>query len=59
MSKTKSIRAQIGDAELMEQAARELAVKFERTVNSNEIIHALVSYLPKAIDDMYAKEVKS
>jgi uncharacterized protein YidB (DUF937 family) len=59
MPKTKSIRAKIGDAEIMEQAARELAVKFERTVSSNEIIHALVSYLPKAIDDMYAKEVKS
>ncbi len=59
MSKTKSIRAIIEDAEKLEQIARELAVKFERNVSVSEILNSLMNYSDKATHDLYENEVKS
>ena len=59
MSKTKSIRAVIHDAQTIEQIARELAVKFERQVSVSEVVSALIRHSDDAINYLYEKEAKS
>ena len=46
--KTKSIRARIGDVEILEQASRVLAVKLQRKVTVSEIINEIMEDLENA-----------
>lgn len=46
--KTKSIRARIEDAKLIEQASRELAVELERVVTVSEVVAELMECLDNA-----------
>jgi hypothetical protein len=46
--KTKSVRAQIEDAGILEQTARELAAELQRQVPVSEIIHELMECIGNA-----------
>jgi hypothetical protein len=46
--KTKSVRAQLEDAGILEQTARELAAELQRQVTVSEIIHELMEGIGNA-----------
>lgn len=51
--KTKSVRARVQDAEILEQTARVLAAELQRQVTVSEVINALM----KGLEDA-KKEIK-
>jgi len=48
MSKTKTLRARLDDAKIIEQAVRVLAAELQREVTVSELIRELVKYVPEA-----------
>ena len=46
--KTKSIRARLGDAAMLEQSSRELAAELQRQVTVSEVVSELMEYLEDA-----------
>ena len=54
--KTKSIRARIDDAKILEQISRELAVELQRQVPVSELVNELMEYKDDAKETIKKRE---
>lgn len=57
--KTKSIRARIGDAEIIEQVSRELAAELQRQVPVSEVVAELMECIENAKKRIKEKAIKT
>ena len=57
--KTKSIRARIEDAKILEQLSRELAVELERQVPVSELVNALMEFKDDAKERIKRENAKT